>query len=476
MTQTKVGWRAYVSTTTASTLWNSIYSVYNADSVGSSSLKTSLFAAYNGESNTNDSFGSNNGTVIGGLTYGDGKIGKGFTLNGSNAFVSLPNNSLNFTGDFSISLWVNFSDNSKGGEYITNLSTGGTYGYGWAFIKNNSKLSFAITTGNAWVEYQYPMDDVNNYWRHIVITRKNSTSTKLYVNGALVTNGTTYAVAGALAYGYSFAPNGPYTAINPTYPGTQICKIGRAGMAATMDAINIWQKELTASEVTELYNSGNGTQYITDSFYKPTTNNALGTNNGTAQGGLTYGVGKVGTAFQFNGSNSVVTLPVNSMNFTGDCSFSFFVNLGTVGSSTQTVFSSENWTGSGGDRGYLINFINGVLYFEGYNNSTFVVRCPSTTTVSANQWYHFTITKTSSQVKMYMNGSLQTTTNYTGVINYNPTVYPAIGALYYQNGTNSYNFISNGSKIDAFNAWNKVLTQSEITELYNSGNGKQYPN
>ena len=30
--------------------------------------------------------------------------------------------------------------------------------------------------------------------------------------------------------------------------------------------------------------------------------------------------------------------------------------------------------------------------------------------------------------------------------------------------------------IDALNIWNKVLTQSDITELYNSGNGKQYSN
>ena len=40
---------------------------------------------------------------------------------------------------------------------------------------------------------------------------------------------------------------------------------------------------------------------------------------------------------------------------------------------------------------------------------------------------------------------------------------------------NSY-FAPSGSKVDAVNVWNKELTQSEITELYNSGNGKQYPN
>ena len=92
-----------------SSLLTSLYAVYNADTTGSSSLKTSLFAAYNGESNANDSFGANNGTAVGGLTYTTGKIGNAFTFNGSNAYVSLPDNSLNFTGDFSISLWVNLA-------------------------------------------------------------------------------------------------------------------------------------------------------------------------------------------------------------------------------------------------------------------------------------------------------------------------------------------------------------------------------
>ena len=43
--------------------------------MGSSSLKTSLVSVYNGESNANDSYGSNNGTERGGLTYTTGKIG-----------------------------------------------------------------------------------------------------------------------------------------------------------------------------------------------------------------------------------------------------------------------------------------------------------------------------------------------------------------------------------------------------------------
>jgi hypothetical protein len=46
------------------------------------------------------------------------------------------------------------------------------------------------------------------------------------------------------------------------------------------------------------------------------TNDALNTYNGTAIGGLTYSTGKINQAFQFNGTNSLVSLPTNSMKFT----------------------------------------------------------------------------------------------------------------------------------------------------------------
>ena len=130
--QARVGWRIPSGEVTPSTLWTSVYAVYNADAVGSSSLNTSLFAAYNGESNANDSFGSNNGTPRGGLTYTTGKIGDAFQFNGTTSYVELPNtsNQFNFTGDFSVSTWINTPNYTSHRMIFSNLSQGGTYGYG----------------------------------------------------------------------------------------------------------------------------------------------------------------------------------------------------------------------------------------------------------------------------------------------------------------------------------------------------------
>ena len=45
-------------------------------------------------------------------------------------------------------------------------------------------------------------------------------------------------------------------------------------------------------------------------------NDELGTYNGTANGGLTYGTGVDGNSFAFNGTNAYVSLPTNQFNFT----------------------------------------------------------------------------------------------------------------------------------------------------------------
>jgi hypothetical protein len=106
--------------TLGTTLDSSIYGAWNGDVLGTS-LDTSIYAVYNAENNANDSFGTKHGTTQGGLTYTTGKVGTAFQFNGSNAYIQLPNNSFNFTGDFSVSLWVNFPSMSwQNGQLIDN--------------------------------------------------------------------------------------------------------------------------------------------------------------------------------------------------------------------------------------------------------------------------------------------------------------------------------------------------------------------
>ena len=460
--QVKVGVRTQL-TPPPSSLWTNVYSVYNADATGSSSLKTSLVAAYNGESNANDSFGSNNGTAVGGLTYTTGKIGNAFNLNGTNAYVSLSNDILNFTGDFSYSFWVYPNNTTNQQMLICNWKPGSTYGYGYYAYMVNNNLYFEIAQGNDISVYYVPLS-WSSTWYNISITRKSSNNTKIYINGTLI--------------------NGTYTRGNPTqnpvYQTGQINNIGTYNNGAgvffngKIDALNIWQKELTSAEVTELYNSGNGAQYIGDNFYKPTPNDALNTNNGTAQGGLTYAVGKVGTAFQFNGTNAYVALPDNSLNFTGDFSVSCWFYASTNTTNSSGLIGNYNDSASTGFGMYLYQnrLYAQLVNVSGKYSTTYV----DNSVLGA--WNHAVMVfKKGTGFYLYMNGVLRN--SFTTANNANAGISPSysatqkayIGLLNY---SGDWWWMQNGGKIDAANVWQKQLTQAEITELYNSGNGKQY--
>jgi len=220
---------------------------------GASPFLTSLRNVYKAESNANDSFASNNGTAQGGLTYTTGKSGNAFAFNGTNAYVGLPNNSLNFSSDFTISFWYYSPTYSSSAAIITSLNLSSIY-YGWQIYMNNAELTLDYYNGTTSIFHiGSGINFSPNTWYNCVITRKNSTGNKIYVNGTL-------------AFSDSITTN----VVNTS---TMYCNIGVANLNNTLinyskngsliDELNIWTKQLTPTEITTLYNSGTGKFYPT---------------------------------------------------------------------------------------------------------------------------------------------------------------------------------------------------------------------
>lgn len=237
-----------------------ILSTHGIVNSGSSNpLNTNLYAVYKAESNANDSLGNYNGTAVGGLTYSAGKSGNAFTFNGTNTYISLPD-SFKFSDSgqnaFSISLWgylINPGTIASG--LFTNVIQNGPNLYGWMIWHYNEQIYFnrydgingySINTGT-------PLISMNT-WSHIVISRKNGAS-KLYVNGNLLASDSTTA-------------NTAYTTTHyPTIGARQSYLIPVydwfCANNSKIDEVNVYNKELTATEVTNLYNSGTGKFYPT---------------------------------------------------------------------------------------------------------------------------------------------------------------------------------------------------------------------
>lgn len=157
------------------------------------------------------------------------------------------------------------------------------------------------------------------------------------------------------------------------------------------------------------------------------------------------------------------------LGFTGDLTLAGWVNFETVADAGLCAkFSAV----SGTDRSW--NFRMGgataiglrIVYDgAGSNFTSSVSWSPSTAT-----WYYIAVTKSGTTIKFYVNGSQQGTdqTGASSAIN-TSTVPFMIGAQESDGGGPM------DGKMDEWGAWNRALSGSEISQLYNGGAGLTYP-
>ena len=217
-----------------------------------SPLLTGLYGAWNADGNTNDSFGTNNGTANGGLTYTAGKVNQAFNYNGTNSYINFTNKqALKINGAFTISVWLKPSNlsNSFGvvSQYLFEPG-GGPRGFNFYVDNGTPGIFYVRNTGAANGENHYlgmgstiPL----NVWSHIVVIFNPGVSFRYYLNGGLIREN--YQYSGNVQYPYDTNYSDAY--------------IGGSSYTGLLDGVTIWNRALTQSEVTELYNGGNGKQY-----------------------------------------------------------------------------------------------------------------------------------------------------------------------------------------------------------------------
>ena len=219
-------------------------------------LWNDLIGYYTSDNTPNTSIGSVNGTLVNGATYATGKINNAFSFDGVNDSVDLGDN-YEFDGStpFSVSLWV-YPNNVSGSKTLFGKqSPSGPSYFGYQLQLLDDNIRFAIysdyNTGNYLVKKR-SLSLSANTWYHVVLTydgSKNTTGVKLYINGS----------DGA------YNDNTNTLTSNIANNAIKTC-IGSADGAyytnGKIDETAIFDAELTSAQVTELYNSGNGLQYI----------------------------------------------------------------------------------------------------------------------------------------------------------------------------------------------------------------------
>lgn len=213
-----------------------------------------LLAWYGFNSSPNDDSGNNNHAVNNGATYYNdrfGNVGAAGYFNGTNAHMVVQTPSFTFsdTGDFTYSFWINKEVQPAAGIVLmTGVNTSGVF---ITIFQGGSQSTYGTNKQqSAWAYINCP--HTLNVWDHYVCTY-NSSAMNLYKNGVLQSSGT---------YPYTNA-----TAVNvPLYIGKGIAS---GNFLGGIDDIGIWGRELSSTEVLDLYNNSvTGTQKIKSALGK----------------------------------------------------------------------------------------------------------------------------------------------------------------------------------------------------------------
>jgi hypothetical protein len=123
----------------------------------------------------------------------------GASFDGSDDYLAIPNTAseLNFSGDMSISFWVNYTNISSGFQWLVDKSTSANDRHYSLYLRNGvggTKLFSFSTSGGGFSTSTQSI--AVNTWNHVVISCESGVAggTKLYVNGNVETLSSTHTV------------------------------------------------------------------------------------------------------------------------------------------------------------------------------------------------------------------------------------------------------------------------------------------
>lgn len=190
-------------------------------------------------------------------------------------------------------------------------------------------------------------------------------------------------------------------------------------------------------------------------------NGYVGTNTST-----TYTTGKINNCAVFNGSSSKLVSNNSIISGSGDATFSAWVKVAAA-AAICPIIAKRDSNASGLFVWRMED--SGVMNFFDYNGSAFLFNTSTQSNTAANDgnWHHVAFVISGNTGTFYLDGLADGTKTCSSRLSWN-TQLPKIG------NDSVDNLWYNGS-LDEFCIWNRALTATEVSTLYSSGNGKQYP-
>ena len=131
--------------------------------------------------------------------------------------------------------------------------------------------------------------------------------------------------------------------------------------------------------------------------------------------------------------------------------------------SNSIAYVVGQWVdGTSSNQSYVIQLYNNNVYFNIRNSSLLANSAISTTSLNNTDWYHIGATWDGSNIKIYINGTLEDTTSCTTMNNPSSTIVTRIG------GASGGSLTPFNGSIDGVAVFDYALSSSQITTLYGS--------
>lgn len=344
--------------------------------------------------------------------------------------------------------------------------------------------SLNVSIGNQGAALTYGTSVSTGTWYHVVLTLSSSNTYELFINGSSVDTG-----SGATWGTFTpvFRIGGTYSTASRFFDGI-------------VDEVGIWSKVLSSSEITDLYNSGNGLPYYdpTDVKNDSTLSTSLvsyweleetsgtrvdshGSNDLSDNNTVLYGTGILGNGADFERTNTeyltITDAAQSGLDIVGDFTLSCWVKFESLPASGEAVYLMTKRGSTANLGGYSLRYSNesGTLYIwsEFQNTSSpFNSFKKGAFTASTGIWYHFAtaVDVSAEDHRIIVNGVPLTslTTVASGVTSPSNTDSRFTMGAY---GDNSHPM---DGLIDEAAIWSKQITYAEARALYGYGTPPEY--
>ena len=436
-----------------------------------------------------DSHGSNDSTSTSNVTYGaTGIINDGLSFSGTTSYTS-HGDVLDFdsTDPHSFSMWINPDADGTLEIPLSKYDTSGRRGY-FVYLDANDKPFYTLrnndSTNLLTAAATTATIKAADGLVHLVVTYDGSEAASgvtIYVDGSSVSLTT---VKDSLSA----------TSINSAPFNISSRNDGSNSFDGVVDEVGVWSRELSSTDVTNLYNSGSGLAYgdftysgaglltSLESYYKldeasGTIADSHGSVDSTSES-VTYGATGIindGLDFERSSSNKVL-FGTSDYNFERTQAFSVSVWVNKESDGNGMVIYGRAEINSPFEGWFVtIRANNTVRFVLRSNFTTSGIIVDSTNTVlAADGLTHIAVTydgtSNASGVNIYIDGVAETTSNVQDNLTTSTQVTGVELQISARDGSSEYF----DGIIDELGLWSRALTALEVLNLYKGGAGMPY--